>query len=442
MTLRTRNILLYIVTALFFIIVIPAIFYSNGWRFDPETFSINKLGGIYFEEVPNGSTLTVEKAEVEFNPSFLRSSLLIANLFPKNYLARTSRLDYQTWTKEISVKPSLVTEIPPIILLPEKPVLGDPLEKNISNFWEKSGQIITASKSGELFYEDMKISGSEFISWSDSADAILTKNGDNYYLVHLDNPKSALNLSMMFLNARKAETALKDRAPVSHISFQPGEDDLLLIHTAGGLYQLNSGTSALTVISSTPAYSYGTNRSEIVFADKNGLFSYSSGKTATITPEIQMAEPSEIIFNDSETYFLMKDPSGRLLLIDRSNMKTKLLAENARNAFFAPGHLKIAFTTLNNELAIYTFGKKYQLMDDPKTEILRLSIADESSLAWHADAAHIFMQYPNAAYLLEANEIPPINLQIIDNGVDKFQYDLENEELYLLKKSSLYKISI
>ncbi len=442
MTLRTRNILFYCLTALFFIIAVSAVFYSNGWRFDPETFTINKLGGIYFEEVPDGSTLFMEKIGVEFSPSFLRSTYLAPNLFPKNYLATVSRENHQVWTKEIPVYPSLVTEIQPIILLPEKLILENPIRKNISGFWEKSGQIITGTKSGELFSGSYKIPGTQIISWSDDASAVISKNEGNYYLVDLNSPGSALNLTLMFSNARKAELAAKERTPVKHASFQPGHDDSFIIHTDNGLYLLDSESSTLSVISSAPISAYAGNSYEILFSNKTGLFSWSSGKTATLTPSLPIGDPAEMIFNDAETYFLIKSDSGRLLITSRNNLETKLLANNARAVFFAPGYLKLAFTTFNNELVIHTFGKKYQLLDDPKTEVLRLSIADEGSLAWHADAAHIFMQYPNAAYLLEANGMPPINLQKIDDGVDKFQYDAENEELYILKNSNLYKINI
>lgn len=443
MTLRTRKILFYLITALFFVIAVSAIFYSNGWRFDPETFSINKLGGIYFEKIPDGATLTVEKAGVEFNPNFLRSGLLASNLFPKNYFAKVSRENYQTWTKEIPVYPSLVTEIPPVILLPEKLVLGNPLEKNISDFWERSGQTIIRTKTGGLFSGPDKIPGTQIISWQDNSSAVISKNSLNhYYLISLDDPESALDLSLVFSNARKAKSAVKDRAAIKNASFRPGYGKSAIIQTDGGLYALDADSSALSVISDAGVYAYAGNSSEIIFAGKTGLLSWSSGRTATITPSLPMENPSEIIFNDAGTYFALKNSEGRLLLVNRNNLEAKLLADNARTAFFAPGYLKMAFTTRNNELAIYTFGKKYQIMDNPKTEILRLSIADEGSLAWHKDATHIFMQYPNAAYLLEANEMPPINLQTIDGGVDRFQYDPENGELYILKKSNLYKISI
>ncbi len=442
MTLRARKILFYLITVFFFAIAIPAIFYSNGWRFDIETFSISKLGGIYFEEIPDGSVLTVEKAAIEFNPNFLRSSLLIPNLFPKNYYAMASRKNYQPWTKEIPVYPSLVTEIQPVILLPEKPSLGNPLAKNIADFWEKSGKIILATKSKELFFRQSRISGTELVSWSDDADAVLTKDGENFYLIYLANPKSALNISLMFYNARKTKIGSKDRMAIEDASFRSDSAGMILIRTDGGLYSLDSESSALSVISSKSAYAYAAGDSELIFADSSGLFSHSSGKTATLTPSIPIEDPTGIIFNDAYTYFLLKNGSGDLLLVDRNTMEAELLAKNAKTAFFAAGHLKLAFTTFNNELVIYTFGKKYQILDKPKTEILRLSIADDSSLAWHKDAAHIFMQYPDTAYLLEANELPPINLQIIENGADKFQYDRENEELYLMKKSDLYKMKI
>lgn len=132
MTLKTRRILFYSLAAIFPFIGAVAIFYSSGWRFDLESLSINKLGAIFFKKIPADSAIIIEKTQIKFEPTLLNSGLYVANLFPKTYYAKVLKTAYRSWTKELTVRPSLVTEVPPIILIPEKPLLKPATQKEIA----------------------------------------------------------------------------------------------------------------------------------------------------------------------------------------------------------------------------------------------------------------------------------------------------------------------
>ncbi len=249
MTLNNRRLLFYIFIALFIPIGILIVFYSNGWRFDLETFTISKLGAIFFENIPTDVSINIEKTNINFTPGFLKSSLLIANLFPKIYPITISKNGYQSWHKEIPVKPSLVAEIPPIMLLPEKFELGSTTAKEMTDF---------------------KLRDKNFAT-----------------------------------------------------------------------------TTALS-------------------------------------------------------------PDGK----------------------------KIAFIKENKDLAIKWLDGSSQ------NKNASFNFGSVEDIAWHKNSAYLFIKYPSGLYLLEANNLPPINFQVIDSENQKFQYLSDKDSVYLLKNNSLYKIQI
>lgn len=442
MTKRFRSILFYLLTALFFVLAGSALFYSNGWRFDPETFGISKLGGIYFESIPDGAVLTVEKLGAQFNPGFLKSSVLIANLFPKTYTALAVKDGYQTWTKQITVQPSLVIEIDPIIMLPETTASSTPMAKNIKNFWVGPDRLITKTISGALMHKTSKIAGSEVVSWSDDGQAVITSGTGRYYLTYLDNPDSALNLIPAFLNARKT-SLITDNGPIRTIDFQPDKSSVLLIQTDKGLYLFNADKFTATAVSKEPVSAFAAHGEEIIFSAKKSLYAYDSS-AATSTPLIlteTFTQPVEIRINDAGTHFTLRDAQGKLELVNRGNLTSSTLAQNAKKTFFAPNSLKLAFTTANNELVIHTFGERDALLEKSVTEVLGLSGENEETIAWHKDSAHLFLEYPDSLYILEANSMPPINLQKIDAGIQKYFYDAQKNTAYLLKNGTLTSIT-
>lgn len=443
MTKRFRRILFYLLTALFFVLAAAAIFYSNGWRFDMETFSISTLGGIYFEKIPDGATLTVEKIDTHFNPGFLKSSVLIANLFPKIYTAKAVKEGYQTWTKQISVQPSLVTEIDPIIMLSEKPASTTPLARNIRNFWVGPKYIIIQTMAGSLIFQSSKIAGTDVLGWSDDGQAVITSGNNRYYLIYLNNTDSALNLIPAFLDARKA-SGITDISRIKTLNFQPGKNSSLMIQTEKGLYLFNTERFTATAVSSKPVLSFAAHDREIIFSSEKLLKAYDSdsGIARTLALSEEPEQPVEIRYNDDGTYFTLRDAQGKLELINRRDLTSAVLARNAKKSFFAPNSMKLVFTTENNELVIYTLGKRDRILETPETEVLRMSGENEQTIQWHKNSAHLFMEYPDVLYLLEANNKPPINLQKIDRDVQKYFYDAEKNSIYLLKNNALTAVEM
>ncbi|MBU6142030.1 hypothetical protein KGO95_02850 [Patescibacteria group bacterium] len=435
MTKRTRRILFYITTLSFFVIAVAALFYSNGWRFDLETLTINRLGGIYFDKVPDGATLTVEKLDLQFNPSFLGSSILIANLFPKTYTAHIEKTGYQSWSKQIAVEPSLVTEVPPIIMLPTSTPAELPVASSVTDFWIKEQTIITRTLAETLQYQHGTIPGTTVSAWADDGSAVVTRNLHGYYyFLSLNAPSNALTLDSAFQAAR-IEAKIADRTPIASVAFEPDSATKLLLQTDGGLYLFDTSSLSITRIADTPVTSFSIGPKEVLYIADRTILSFPwNGNGPQLLPIAPVIPgPVRITMNGVGSYFALLNADGTLVLTNRQTLAARPVSTGVRTMLFSPSAMELAFTTTGQEFGIYTYGTHGQALGMPKTALVHVSGEDEQAIAWHKDSDYVFFEYPDALYLLEANDQPPINLQKIDSGVKKYAYDGATNTVFLLK---------
>lgn len=443
MTLRTRRILFYGLTLLFIILGTIVIFYSSGWRFDLETMQINQLGALFFETMtPSGATITIDKSKFEFHQGFLQSGILIANLFPKTYTVRVTKSGYQNWIKELEVLPSLVTAAPPIILLPEKQLLAKPLKEKIADFWIGPQYLITLNNSGSLEFNGQKIIGSRIYKWSETGDAaITTRNDGTYFFVNLDRPSSAINLNLIFSNLK---TPSLSRAKIQSIDFHPLDENQFVISTDKELLILNTSKLALAFAYEYPPDSFAIDSSEIIFAHEGKVYLYN---LTLDTKEIlvdKIFEPiTNIQISPSKYLVSLLEKSGQLYVFDRKSLNLVKVGENISKTIFSPDSKKMAAIGRSKELSIYYFAdpdKERKKGEKPA----RFSIGSiqEEALSWHKNSGYLFIKYPSNLYLLEANNLLPINFQVIDLENKKYQYNNAENSVYLLKNGNLYKVPL
>ncbi|MBI4992092.1 MAG: hypothetical protein HZB99_02635 [Candidatus Harrisonbacteria bacterium] len=443
MTLRTRRILFYGLTLVFIFIGTIVIFYSSGWRFDLETMQINKLGALFFETItPTDATITIDKNKFEFHQGFLQSGILIANLFPKTYTVRITKEGYQNWIKELEVFPSLVTTAPPIVLLPEKPDLNKPLVNKIADFWVTPEHLITLASDGTLEFGGQKIIGNQIYKWSKTENLIITtqKKG-SYFLIDLDHPSSATNLSLIFANLKPAKMR---RAQIQSIDFHPLNENQFIISTTEGLFILNIDKLALASIHENPVSSLDINNAEIIFTDKNKIFLYNlTIDTKEFLTDKEFQDIRDIQISPSKYLVSLLEKNGQLYIFDRKSLNLTEIAENISKAIFAPDSKKIAAIGNNKELSIYYLADPNQESEkNEKPAHFNIGSIQEEALSWHKNSNYLFIKYPSNLYLLEANNLLPINFQMIDLENKKYQYGAGENSVYLLKNGSLYKLPL
>lgn len=440
MTLKTRRLLFYTLAALFIIIGTTAVFYSSGWRFDLETFQINRLGALFFEVTPSDATITIDKANFKFEPGFLKSGTLIANLFPKTYTVTISKEGYQTWTKELEVLPSLVTEAPPVVLLPENQNFASPIANNVKDFWVGPKYVTYVANNGKLLLNNNELIGREIIAWSESGDSVLTKSETSFFLTNVNRPYSALNISLVFNNLQGTINK------IDKIQFAPNEENRFIIATSKGLYALDTQKIKLETIFGNAIYDFDARGSEVVFSAENSVIIHSLalGTQESLLQNEIPGQMKKITIAPSGYFVAMIDQNDSAYLFDRKSMRLKLLWTKINKLIFSPDGKKILLVSENKELIVHPVLEEKIPKQGSTEKPARFNIGsvDENTISWHENSNYLFIKYPSSLYLLEANNLPPINFQIIDSENKKYQYSQQMNTAYLLKENSIYKIAL
>jgi len=117
MKLKTRRIL-YILTILLFLGVTPVLLaFGFGIRYNPDSKSIVKTGGIYINTFPKNLTISLDgKTSQEKTPLRMRS------LWPKIYTLDISKNGYYSLQTTIDIQQSQVFLFDPIELIPQQPI--------------------------------------------------------------------------------------------------------------------------------------------------------------------------------------------------------------------------------------------------------------------------------------------------------------------------------
>ncbi|MDO8443095.1 MAG: hypothetical protein Q7S81_02465 [bacterium] len=443
MNLKIRRLIFYALIIIFLILAFFIIPYSNGWRFDLGNLSFVKLGGLYLNVEPTEASVRVDKLSFEIKSSFMKSGLLIANLFPKTYHISIQKDEYQSWNKNLAIKPSLVTQIYPIILIPVKS--AETLLKNkVGDFFSNTNYLAWQDTNNKLRMGDKIIKGTEFLTWLAGKKSALVYDEitKNYLIINPAQNNSALNINLLFDNL-KYQKIITDKNPIKKIIAHPSDKNKLILATNKNLYILDFYRPSLEIINPGQYTLFSASGEEIFFTDTNSLYFYNlnNGETSTLLNQAGI-NSLEISPNNQ---FVALSENNKLTLLDRSKKENNLinLIDNPTFFKFSPDSKKIA-TVSNNTIKIFFIGDDYELFNKKSmgTSSFEISSLDTSlPFIWSGNSYYLFVKSETTLKFLEINDDQPVNLQTIDTGIDKYFYDGQENSIFLIKNESLYKIA-
>ncbi|MCL5017400.1 MAG: hypothetical protein M1155_01945, partial [Patescibacteria group bacterium] len=286
MTIKIRRLIFYSLIAAFVVLAFIIIPYSNGWVFNFKTFTFAQLGGIYLEVDPSDSLISVDGLKVQIKPSFFRNGVLVANLFPKTYHVSVTKQNYQFWNGGVAVSPSLVTQIHPIVLLPEK-LQKNIIANNVKSIFLNSNILAFEDKNNSIKVSGKSIRGTEFVSWLSGDTFIITfdKNTGNYFATNV-NDHTALNINLIFNNL-KNQRSINDTSKISNVGAYPADGNKVILTTSKSIYALDINKISLKVIKPGRYDLLATENGKIYFSDSQNIYSYDIGTQmmSTLAPE-------------------------------------------------------------------------------------------------------------------------------------------------------------
>ena len=424
MTLKTRRILFFIFLAVFIPSSAGIIFYSQGWRFNFETFAIQKTGAIYIETQPKDVLIKIDQKFFTDKSGIIQKGTLITNLLPKNYQIEIQKDGYFLYHKNITVKPSLVTEAVEIVLIPMD------------------------------FKNELKISknlkGEKFIDFSADASKIIIKNSKNniYYLYNLNN-QSSLNISNLFENMTGKN--------IKKIAFHPLELNKLIIESniPDALYIIDVNRLKSEIIlknsKESSLIAWSAENSNIYYIEQNiGL----KIKNYQLIDFNLIAKTKSKIANlpsDNDSYTAVKSSAngrflavlntlGNIYLFDSRKGIFKQIAHDAKFFAFSPDEKKIAFLDNDGKLNIYFLEEWTRNIFKKYVETIGFNSENKElikSFYWYEDSAHLFVQQKSVDFM-EIDERLPLNRYPIVKEIEDFYYDWKSGFTYYLKDAKLY----
>ncbi|MDD5547523.1 MAG: hypothetical protein PHN74_01290 [Candidatus Pacebacteria bacterium] len=443
MTIKVRKMLLSLFVILFLILGGVLILYSNGWIFDFGTLKFSRLGAVYIETETDNFQMKIGKNEININPGLFQNGVLVANLVPKNYRLEITKENYQSWTKDIRVKPSLVVRTYPIVLFPNKWV-PEEIYKNTSDFNIGSRYIFRKTLSGKLMINNTASNGDEFIDWLYGGSLALTKDTAKnvYFVINPKQKNTALNINLIFNNLKEG-ISMRDSDNNPKIIPHPYDGNKLIVSTINRIYMIDIARFTIQTISKEPGSIILAKNKKLFLMKKSGIYSLdlSSKTEKLITAEI--AEKPELadLSPDSETLALLA--GKKLFLINLAEPKVSQAASSVSYFKFSPDGEKIAFLENNNLIKILFLKDQAKVVPQKSGAICSLgaySLEQDHPFEWYHNSAYLLTKHSNKLHLLEIDDRSLINQQDINIDLGKYFYDDEDNYVYFISSGSLNKI--
>lgn len=234
MTKKARQ-LLFIGLLIIFIIAAPILIgYSMGYTFNFSKLWFEKTGSIFVKSKNSPFSIFLDTKFIK-ETSILSSGALLPSIKPGTHLLRIEKTDFTSWSKTVTVDPTLVTELRNIILIPARIPIATTTPAEVTLFKQPNPQLnLNLDQKKNLILTDggkknIIASGVNSFVLFDNIIYFVNKNG---FLARIDdsstNSVKIIDHSGFYLNS----------APMKFIKGPLGK--IAIIDSSGGLYLMDT----------------------------------------------------------------------------------------------------------------------------------------------------------------------------------------------------------
>ena len=420
-SLRTKLFLLFV--ALFCIIGVGLLFYTQGYRIDLATLHIQKTGALYIETSIRPVSIELNSKSYQDKSSFIQRGTFISTVLPKRYRLVIGKDGYASYEKNITIFPGQVTRLLHILMVP--------LQIDTTTYKQIPGDTVIDSTNGTqlITYDSAKKS---------------------YYAIHVATPPATINLS--------SKIAALTRRAILSLKFYPQENNRFIVQTSAGLSVIDLGANTQTPIMQSPSLAWWGVRNNNIYAI-----------TATTTPAVGTSTPPSSaalisVFDASlakiaQTYTLAIPASSTIVSADISSSRAALIfkdgslvvyafadgsytriADAAKLALFSPDGSRLLYQDQDGKTFVYLFDDDIVALNAPSKTALRIGVAEAARIttfSWALDEYHVLCAYPDKITIAEITQSEPNEQFTVATGTKNSWYDDSAKTLFTIASNTL-----
>lgn len=421
---RARRLTILALTVLFIVSAGTVLPYSQGWRLNWTTWKWQKVGGLYIKSNPRSAEIFLNGKPLRNKTGFLDRGTLVSGINPGRYKLRLASSGFQSWEREITVEPEIVSEIKYAVLAPElgtAEVLNDLPEAK--KFHLLDNRIIVKTTSSTLVAEDIDLPGEELITLSGPRDStILTRTASGTVY--------AFDLGRATTTAQLTPTPRNGLTATDRIIADPSTPGAMFVIRPQRVLHLNLINGRETELAVYPkaqtigelwasrgfaAWSVGGATSTLAVWNRSGhLIS-----KASLPNKVSEAK---WIYDDT---LLLRMEDGDLFLY-RAN-------ENMLRPIFVRANV-LAISSDGNNVAVITSGRLEVFNFVDQGIYFRAPFPNAEKvlkLGWYKDNRHLLVTYSDRVDLLELGDHALENIRTVAPTRDT-QYEPGENILYFL----------
>lgn len=417
-----RRAVLYAFFGLFLILGAGTVLYAQGYRFDPKTMRVKKVGAIYVQSHPKDAVIFLDGKKVEESRGILSSGVLLQNLFPKNYNLELKLDGYEDWQRTVQVEPSLVTESSPILLPLDRSAVSERKPQGIYAF---PGGTLVIKSGGKIYSGASVLPGTDVIDHSWKNRELLTRDAaGNYYFVALS---LGTKISAQKLPAKSRY--ILDYDPEKPVSYSQSQISIFdLGGTAKKIFSAGGGQRIEAVASGDGLLAWS------VFSPANATSSvwiYEKFFDRSFRADISLSgRTTGMKFSPGNLLGVMQD-NGDLYVYDPAEGVAEKKGEGVKGFAFSPEDDSVAI-----------LGKKtLEVFSDENYTRLNLTAYPEiESVSWYRETGHLILGFRDGLGLLDLSAVEPENIQRLTNSTIT-AYEPDSNTLYYAE-NGVWKMEI
>ena len=361
MSNRTRKVFFIALCLSFFILGIPVVLYSFGYRLDLKTKILTESGGIFVRSEPADAKIFVDGIEKKNESGLLNAGTFISGVLPGIHKVKVTRDGYLSFALDTEIRPLKAESFDKLLLFPtayESVAKGD-----IATFFAEKNRVIIKDSTGKLRSGNRTLIGDEVLMLTADESRALTINkgisSDTYYLVPLTGTGATVNINKTFSNLKSSKLNLPGEVPIRAISLHPYDPEKIFISTKAAFYAIDLKQNSISLIED------GVDR---IMRTGSG-FAITRGESLFFYNLTLRSESASIgVPTDSKIF---PAPTGKKVAIERGAM-----------------------------LEVYDADREKSLRFDIS------SVGNISEAFWHKDGHYLFMRGQNGLFMLQTdNEI-------------------------------------